>query len=258
MAGGRSTFTTGTDMYARGVGRYTDALAAAMLDRLDLRQGDRALDVGCGPGAALAALAERLGPDRVTGVEPSEPFAELARQRVPGADVRVAAAESLPFGDDEFDVVISQLVVNFMSDAQRGVSEMARVASRTVASCVWDYAGEMQMLRVFWDAALEIDPDAPDEARTMPWTTPEELEELWTKAGLRNVELGGLVVSAEYENFDDYWSPFPSGLAPTGAYYVSLAPDQQEAFREAGFRRLGEPAGPFELTARAWVVSGQT
>jgi ubiquinone/menaquinone biosynthesis C-methylase UbiE len=258
MTGGRSTFTTGTDMYARGVGRYADALAAAMLDHLDLREGDRALDVGCGPGAALAALAERLGPDHVAGVEPSEPFADLARQRVPGADVRVGAAESLPFEDDEFDVVISQLVVNFMSDAPRGVSEMARVASRTVASCVWDYAGEMQMLRTFWDAALEIDPDAPDEARTMPWTTPEELEELWTKAGLRHVEVGELLVSAEYENFDDYWSPFPSGLAPTGAYYVSLAPDQQEAFREACFRRLGEPAGPFELTARAWIVLGQT
>jgi SAM-dependent methyltransferase len=229
-----------------------------MLDRLDLREGDRGLDVGCGPGAALAALAERLGLDRVAGVEPSAPFAELAQQRVPGADVRVAAAESLPFEDDEFDVVISQLVVNFMSDAPRGVSEMARVASRTVSSCVWDYAGEMQMLRTFWDAALEVDPDAPDEARTMPWTTPEELEELWTKAGLRNVEVGELVVSAKYENFDDYWSPFPSGLAPTGAYYVSLAPDQQEAFREACFRRLGEPAGPFELTARAWIVLGQT
>jgi ubiquinone/menaquinone biosynthesis C-methylase UbiE len=258
MAGGRSTFTTGTDMYAKGVGRYTDALAGAMLDRLDLREGDRALDVGCGPGAALAALAERLGPHRVAGVEPSEPFAATARRRVPGADVHVAAAESLPFEDGEFDVVISQLVVNFMTDAPRGVSEMARVSSRAVASCVWDYAGEMQMLRVFWDAALEIDPDAPDEGRTMPWTTPEELLELWTRSGLRDPDVGEVVVSAGYEDFDDYWAPFPSGIAPSGAYCASLPPERQEALRQACFRRLGKPVGPFELTARAWVVLGQT
>ena len=252
-----STFQTGTDMYARGVGRYTDALAAAFVDRVGLRDGDRALDVGCGPGAALAALAARLDPDQVAGVEPSEPFAEMARKRVPGADVQPGSGEELPFPDDTFDVVLSQLVVNFMQDAPRGVSEMARVARRTVASCVWDYAGEMKMLRVFWDAALELDPEAPDEARSMPWTTPEELEELWTNAGLHDVELGELVVSAEYESFDDYWSPFPSGLAPTGAYYVSLEPDRQAAVREACFRRLGEPEGPFELTARAWVVLGR-
>jgi SAM-dependent methyltransferase len=251
-----STFTTGTDMYARGVGRYTDALAAAMLDRLDLREGERALDVGCGPGAALAALAARLGADHVAGVEPSEPFAEMARERVPGADVRLGTAEELLFEDNAFDVVVSQLVVNFMKDAPRGAAEMRRVARRTVASCVWDYAGEMQMLRAFWDAALEVDPDAPDEARTMRWCSPDELNVLWTGAGLRDVDVDELVVSAEYANFDDYWSPFPSGLAPTGAYYVSLPTDHQRALREAAFRRLGEPAGSFELTGRAWLVRG--
>jgi SAM-dependent methyltransferase len=253
-----STFETGTDMYARGVGRYTDALAAALVERVGLREGDRALDVGCGPGAALAALADRLGADRVAGVEPSEPFAETARKRVPGADVRAGTAEALPFADNSFDVVVSQLVVNFMKDAHRGVGEMHRVARRTVGSCVWDYAGEMRMLRVFWDAAHEVDPHAPDEGRDMRWCSPEELETLWTDAGLREVEVGELVVAARYESFDDYWAPFPSGLAPSGAYCASLPPDRQEALRQACFRRLGEPAGSFELTARAWVVLGQT
>jgi hypothetical protein len=128
---------------------------------------------------------------------------------------------------------MSQLVVNFMDDAEAGVGEMRRVARRTVTSCVWDYAGEMTMLRAFWDAALELDPDAPDEGRVMRYCTPEELATLWEGAGLREVETKPLVVEARYEDFDDYWSPFPSGIAPSGAYCTSLEEDARAALREA-------------------------
>ena len=172
--------------------------------------------------------------------------------------MRVGSAESLPFADGEFDVALSQLVVNFMGDAVRGVSEMARVARRTVASCVWDYAGEMWMLRHFFDAALESDPDAPDEGRTMRYCSPAELEALWRAAGLHDVETDALVVEASYADFDDYWYPFPYGVAPSGAYAASLTPERREELRAAVFRRLGEPAGPFTLTARAWFVRGTT
>jgi len=251
------SFETGTDLYACHVGRYADALAAGLVDRVGLREGDRALDVGCGPGAALAALAGRLGAGRVAAVDPSEPFVGMARSRVPGADVRVGAAEALPFEDRSFDVVVSQLVVNFMSDPHVGVGEMRRVARRSVASCVWDYAGEMRMLRAFWDAAVDLDPCAPDEGRVMRWCSPRELEELWKEAGMRAVEVDELVVAAQYESFDDYWAPFPTGIAPSGAYCKSLPPAQREALRQACFRRLGGPEGPFELTARAWVAVGQ-
>jgi ubiquinone/menaquinone biosynthesis C-methylase UbiE len=134
------SFTVGTDAYARHVGRYGAALSAAHPDAARVVPGDRALDVGCGPGVLLAELARRLGPDRVAGVDPSEPFVAAARASVPGADVRVAPAEQLPFDADAFDVVLSQLVVNFMTDAEAGVGEMGRVARRTVTSCVWDYA----------------------------------------------------------------------------------------------------------------------
>src|SRR5919197_6218323 len=101
------SFEVGTDSYALHVGRYTDALAAALVERVGPRDGDRALDVGCGPGAALAALADRLGAEQVAGVDPSEAFVEMARRRIPGADVRLAAAEALPFADGSFDLVVS-------------------------------------------------------------------------------------------------------------------------------------------------------
>jgi SAM-dependent methyltransferase len=251
------SFETGTAAYARHVGRYAGALASELCDAAGVHDGDTALDVGCGPGALVAELARRLGPESVAGVEPSAPFLEAARAAVPGTDLRGGRAEELPFDDGSFDVALSQLVVNFMENAPRGVAELARVARRTVASCVWDYAGEMTMLRVFWDAALELDSDAPDEGRVMQFCNPEELRALWEDVGLADVATGQLRVSADYADFDDFWSPFATGLAPSGAYYVSLDDGQRAAFRAACFRRLGEPAGPFSLGARAWFVRGE-
>jgi SAM-dependent methyltransferase len=249
-------FTAGREAYARHVGRYGGALSAAHADAAGLAAGDRALDVGCGPGGLLAELARRLGPAQVAGVDPTEPFVGTARAAVPAADVRRGSAERLPFDAGAFDVVLSQLVVNFMDDAEAGVAEMRRVARRAVTSCVWDYAGEMTMLRVFWDAALGLDPDAPDEGRTMRFCTPGELAALWEGAGLRAVRTDALVVEAGYADFEDYWSPFLSGLGPSGAYCASLDDDARAALREACFGRLGSPRGPFRLSARAWFVRG--
>lgn len=251
------SFTTGTEAYARHVGRYGPALAAAHCDAAGVTPGDTALDVGCGPGPLLAELARRLGADRVAGIDPSPPFAAAARRAVPDADVREGNAESLPFADRSFDVAMSQLVINFMADPYSGVAEMRRVARRTVASCVWDYAGGMVMLRAFWDAAHTIDPDAPDEGVVMRHCTPEALAALWTATGLREVTTGGLHVAADYADFDDFWSPFLTGIGPTGAYTASLDDERRAALREACFERLGSPAGSFRLDARAWFVRGE-
>jgi SAM-dependent methyltransferase len=254
--GGRASFETGVAGYGRLVGRYTPALAVAFCDAVGVVAGETALDVGCGSGALLGELARRLGPEHVAGVDPSEPFLELARKAVPGVAVRRAGAEQLPFDHDAFDVVMSQLVVNFMSDPLRGVSEMRRVARRVVAGCVWDYADGMTMLRAFFDAALELDPDAPDEGRTMPFASRQALHTLWGAAGLHDVTTGQLVVTADYADFDDYWLPFPHGPGPSGAYAASLDEDQLAALGAILFRRLGSPVGPFTLTARAWFVCG--
>jgi hypothetical protein len=146
-----------------------------------------------------------------------------------------------------------------MRDADAGLAEMRRVTrdGGVVASCVWDYADGMTMLRAFWDGALDIDPNAPDEGQTMRYCSEGELGELWGRAGLHDVETGALVVDASYTDFDDYWSPFPTGIAPSGAYCASLDSVRQEALRRAVFRRLGEPSGAFTLTARAWHARGR-
>ena len=121
------SFDVSPEAYTRFMGRYSEPLAVLFADLARVRRGQRALDVGCGPGALTAELVSRLGPDAVSAVEPSEPFVAAVRRRCPGADVRRAHAEQLPFGDGVFDVTLAQLVVHFMSDAAAGLREMARV-----------------------------------------------------------------------------------------------------------------------------------
>ncbi len=156
---------------------------------------------------------------------------------------------------------LSQLVVNFMGDAEAGVREMARVTrpGGVVASSVCDYAGEMRLLRAFWDAAREIDPEraaAADEGVVMRWCAEGELADLWRATGLGSVRFVSLVASAKYADFEDLWSPLPTGVAPAGAFCKSLEEDDQGTLRDAFRRRLGIGEGPFELTARAWAVAG--
>ena len=108
-------------MYGRFVGRYAPSLAAALIGAAGLEPSDRVLDVGCGPGGLATALAEVVGQENVAAIDPSPPFASVCRARLPLADVRVGAAEELPFDDDSFDAAFAQLVVNFM-DARRAVA----------------------------------------------------------------------------------------------------------------------------------------
>lgn len=262
-ADGAATFRIPATAYDRHVGRYGYELANALADAADVRPGQRALDVGCGPGVLAAVLAGRLGAAGVAAVDPSEPFVAACRERVAGADVRLGVAEQLPFQDGEFDHVLSQLVVNFLSDPELAVREMARVArpAGVITSAVWDYAGEMILLRAFWDAAAAVDPEGAalhDEGLVMRWCREGELARLWREAGLREVTGGALLVGARYESFDELWAPLLAGVGPSGAYCVALDPARRERLRLELDRRLGSPAGSFRLTARAWFATGRT
>jgi|GraSoiStandDraft_10_1057309.scaffolds.fasta_scaffold107687_2 SAM-dependent methyltransferase len=252
------TFAVSGDAYDRYMGRYSRVLAPSLADFASIEPGSRALDVGCGPGALTAELARRLGVGSVIAADPSESFVAACAELVPGVDVRVAAAESLPWSDDSVDAALAQLVVNFLDDPAAGLTEMRRLVrpGGVVAACTWDYSDGMRMLRTFWDAALALDPDAHDESRTMRHQDPHELAALWRKTRLEDVETAPLDLEVEYRDFDDFWEPFLLGVGPGGAYCTSLSPERQLALREECRRRLGDPRGPFALAARAWAVRG--
>ena len=260
-APGAATFGTPAEAYDRHIGRYGRRLARALIAAAGVRTGRRTLDVGCGPGALTTELVALLGHERVAAVEPSAPFADACRRRLPGVRVEVAAAEALPFDDGTFHHALAQLVLNFMSDPPAGLREMQRVTHRggTVAAAVWDYAGEMTLLRRFWDAAVALDPSAAqhDEGRSMPFCTPGELGELWSAAGLAGVRVVPVVVTAAYDGFEDLWQPLELGVAPSGRYVLSLAPERRAALKEELRRRLGAGDDPFRLSARAWVATGR-
>jgi ubiquinone/menaquinone biosynthesis C-methylase UbiE len=249
------SFAVTADAYDRFMGRYSTQLSPQLADYAGVRSGQRVIDVGCGPGALTKELVDRVGPTNVFAVDPSEPFVAAARERFPHVDVRLAAAEQLPFRDKEFDAALAQLVVHFMSDPVAGLREMARVVrdGGVIAACVWDHGGERGPLSIFWQAARELDPNVADESRR-PGARAGHLAELFVKAGLRRVESTALVATLVHATFEDWWAPFTLGVGPAGAYTARLDADRRAQLKER-CRELVPPA-PFEVAAWAWTARG--
>jgi SAM-dependent methyltransferase len=248
-------FEVAGDAYDRFMGRYSSTLAPQLADVAGVEPGQRVLDVGSGPGALTSVLVERLGAENVSAVDPSEPFVAAVRERHPGVDVQRASAEELPFADDTFDAALAQLVVHFMADPVRGLSEMARVTrpGGVVAACVWDHAGEQTPLAPFWHSVRELDPEAPDESG-LAGGREGQLAELFAHAGLRDIEESILHVQVEHANFDEWWEPFTLGVGPAGSYLAALNPARQVELREHTRQQLDRT--PFTWATRAWAARG--
>jgi SAM-dependent methyltransferase len=234
-------------------------LAVSFADSVGIVRGQSALDVGCGPGALTRVLVDRLGAEAVSAFDPSPPFVAECTAAHPGVDVRAGRAEAIPFDDDRFDIALAQLVLHFVSDPTVAGVELRRVVrpGGIVGACVWDFEAGMQMLRLFWDAAVDADPAAPDEARTMRFGREGELAEWLGDAGLDEVVETTLVVTSTYTGFDELWSGFLAGVGPAGSYCVSLPADQQATVRQGMFDRLGAPDGALTLTATARSAHGR-
>jgi SAM-dependent methyltransferase len=250
-------FTVGADAYDRFMGRYSVPLAPPFADFAGVAAVQRALDVGCGPGALTAELVERLGAGAVTAVDPSDAFVAAARLRHPGVSVERAAAEELPFEDGTFDLTLAQLVVHFMADPVAGLREMARVTrpGGVVAACVWDHAGGGGPLSAFWEVAHELDPDVRDES-LLAGARRGHLAELLREAGVAAVEEELVSVDVEHPTFEEWWEPFTLGVGPAGGYVARLDTVRRERLRDLSRERL--PPAPFVISARAWAARGIT
>lgn len=253
---GGVSFNVTADEYTRFMGRYSEPLAAGFADAAGVAAGQRALDVGCGAGALTAELVRRLGSAAVCAVDPQEAFVASVRQRCPGADVRVAPAERLPFSDGAFGVTLAQLVVHFMADPVAGLREMARVTGTggRVGACVWDHAGGGGPLSVFWQAVRELDPAAPDESG-LAGAREGHLAWLFGQAGLTGAKTTTLTVVARYASFGDWWETFTLGVGPAGGYVTSLPEGARAALRDRCQHLLGP--GPFDISASAWTVTAR-
>jgi SAM-dependent methyltransferase len=239
--------------YGLFTGRFSQALARPFADFAALHAGQRAVDVGCGPGALTEVLVQRLGAESVHAVDPSEAFVDAARARLPGVDVRRGSAEQLPYGDDTFDAALAQLVVHFMADPVGGLGEMARVTrpGGVVAACVWDNAGGHGPLSPLWIAARELDPTVRDESGGAG-AREGHLAELAGQAGLEETESARLRVDVRFETFDEWWAPLTHGVGSGGAYVVGLEDSRREELGRLLAHTLGP--SPFTVSAFAWSV----
>ncbi|HEU0032761.1 MAG TPA: class I SAM-dependent methyltransferase [Kofleriaceae bacterium] len=249
------------DEYEPYIGRWSRRVAHDFVTWLGVPAQQRWLDVGCGTGALTEAIVELADPASVIAVEPSEGFLAFARRRVTDPRVRFAQgdARALPVDDASCDACVSGLVLNFVPDVARAVGELRRAArpGGVVATYLWDYAGEMQLIRRFWDAAIALDPAAADldEGQRFPICEPAALSALFASEGLTGVEVRAIDVPTVFRDFDDYWQPFLGAQGPAPGYAMALPDDRRAALRERLRATLPTAAdGRIELRARAWAV----
>ena len=200
---------------------------------------------------------------RIKGIDTSEGYVTYAKKRIRDDRVHfiVAGAEAIPDSPDCYDSVVSGLVLNFIPKPEQAVREMARVAKQgsSVAAYVWDYAGKMQLMRHFWNAAAALDPRATelDEGRRFPLCNPDALKELFLSSGLTAAEVVAIDIATDFRNFDDYWTPILGGQGPAPTYAMSLSEERRLALRERIRNALPFAVdGSIPLVARAWAVRG--
>lgn len=252
-----------SDAYELFMGRWSRKLAPSFAKFASIAERDSVLDIGSGTGALSFAIAGAVPSARVTGIDHSPAYVKFAQSKAPSDRVtfQVGDAQALQLPNAAFDKTVSLLVMNFIPDHTKALREMMRVTKPggAVAAAVWDYGDGMQMLRVFWDEAVKLDPAiAKRDERNMPLCRRGELAALWKANGLQQVDEQPLTIEMSFASFDDFWRPFLGGQGPAGAYAVSL-PEPKRAALEAALRRrvLGtKPDGPFTLQGRTWAVKG--
>ena len=249
--------------YESYVGRWSRLIASRFLRWLPIPPRGTWLDFGCGTGALTQTILTLADPRVVVGCDRSAGFVGFARAHIPDdrAEFVVAELPDLPRIDTGFDAVVAGLVLNFLPEPLAAVTAMV-TRSRpggTVAAYVWDYADGMQLMRVFWDVAIELDAAARplDEGVRFPLCRPEPLSDLFRSAHLKAVTVESMEVPTVFQDFDDYWAPFLGGQGPAPGYARSLPPERRARLRDRIRQRLpGAPDGTISLTARAWAVKG--
>jgi len=251
------------DSYERYVGRWSRQLAKEFIRWLAVPENSRWLDVGSGTGALSQTILDIANPEKVQGIDRSEGFVNTARSRIDDSKVefQTGDATSLPVDSGTYDAVASGLVLNFVPQPAQMIAELARAVRKdgTVALYVWDYAGKMQFMRHFWNAAVVVDPAAYDldEGRRFPFCNPDSLVGLFRNARLGEIETRAIDIHTDFKDFDDYWTPFLGGQGSAPGYTMSLSDEKRAQLRDRIYNSLPFAIdGSIPLVARAWAIKG--
>jgi SAM-dependent methyltransferase len=251
--------------YERFMGRWSTLVASEFLSWLDIPPARSWLDVGCGTGSLTSLILEKYQPMEIISVDASSDFIAHAQRSIPNPNVhfKVGLAQSLEIDSNSMDAVVSGLVLNFVPQPEAAILEMLRVTKPggKIGIFLWDYADGMQMLRYFWDAAVELDHNAIelDEGIRFPICQEGQLDSLVREAGIKQVEGTAIEERTVFQDFDDYWQPFLGGVGPASSYAMSL--DQKDRQELEDLLRQSLPIdedGSISLIARAWAVKGTT
>lgn len=255
----------GPEAYDSYMGRWSKRLASNFLDYTGLIDGGAVLDVGCGTGSLTFEIAARRKAASIDALDYESEFVDalITRARAASINVRHGDATALPYDSAQFDMALSLLVLHFVPDALKAISEMVRVVkpSGVVAAAVWDNFGGMPSRRMVWDTIAAVHPPAEQrrsDVLNRPMTRPGELQTAFQQAGLSDVAATLLTIRMDFESFEDFWIPAVFGEG-THSEFLDGLPGPTRRRIQSGVRRAylsGLPDGPRSFASSAWAVRG--
>jgi SAM-dependent methyltransferase len=211
MADGENFFADG-QAYDRAMGRLSRIAGERFLEWLSMPANLRWLDVGCGTGSFTELILERSVPGAISAIDPSEDQIVFAKSKLSANQIDYCKGDamSLPYNQDEFDVAVMALVIQYIPDPGKAMSEITRVVQKggTVAAYVWPGRAEGHPYRVLTDAIRSIgatDTDADRRPGNRMRTT-EALVDLFASSGLEGIESHLIDIPLEFDDFNDFWS----------------------------------------------------
>jgi ubiquinone/menaquinone biosynthesis C-methylase UbiE len=258
---GATTYFTDGGAYDRLMAAPSRAVGEKFLDWLAVSPGLRWLDAGCGTGVFTELALERCAPQSVTAIDPAEDQIAHARTKplAKKVNLQIGDAQSLPFGNGEFDVATMALVITFVPDPPKAVAEMKRVVKPggTLGTYMWDMLGggpPQQKLREAAEAMGVTVPSLPGHANS----TMEKLNSFFAGAGLDAVSACSIEIEVSYPNFDAYWSSQTALSNYIVAQIRKMSDRDVDRLRDDLRRHLPtDQSGRITIKARANAVKGR-
>lgn len=236
------------DGYAGFFGDVTGRVIGPLLDAAGVGSGTRVLDVATGPGYVAAEAAQRGA--RALGVDVAEAMVNRAQGEHPDIEFRHADAQSLPFEDAAFEVVVCNFGLPHFGRPEAAVAEAARVAAPggRVALSTWDVPAEMRMFGVFLEAVADAGAGPPDGMPPGPdvfrFSDDLEFTRLLEGAALVDVEVRRVAFTHRVSSFEDFWHALQTGTVRMASLVLGQSQESRDRIRASLERRVSPFACP--------------